>query len=127
MADKALVYLVKHQNADGSWSEPEYRQNTGVTAWCCLALMAEGSQPRVGRYGAEVDRGIGFILTSAQPNGVLRGAEGNPLGPMYEHAYSLLALATACGDTTPNLAVRGALAKAVQLALRSQKSDGGWR
>jgi hypothetical protein len=125
--EKALAYLARTQDADGGWSDTQFASNTGVTALCCLAFMAEGSRPREGKYGRNLDRGLEFLLKSAQTGGVLVGKASNPMGPGYEHAFATLTLLLAYGDMPWRPETRDVIAKALQLILRSQHLDGGWR
>jgi len=61
MTHKSLEYLLRMQNSDGSWSDSQYPLSTGVTALCCLALIAEGNQARVGPHGKALDKGIEYL------------------------------------------------------------------
>jgi hypothetical protein len=128
MIDKGLEYLVTKQDPNGGWSDTQFESNTGVTALCCLAFMAEGSRPRVGKYGKPMDRGLEFILRNVQTSGVIAGGKGNyELGPMYEHAYSMLALLYAYGDMPWRPQTQDVISRGIQAIARSQKLDGGWR
>ncbi|HET6429141.1 MAG TPA: hypothetical protein VFJ30_12065, partial [Phycisphaerae bacterium] len=127
MTDKALACLARSQNADGSFSDKDFPANTGVTALACLAFMAEGSRPRMGRYGKQIDRGLEFLLKNVEDSGIIAGKGSNPYGPMYEHVFSMLALLQACGDMPWRPQTREVLGKGIQAILRSQKLDGGWR
>jgi hypothetical protein len=129
MAGKSIAYIVANQNTDGSWSDTAYPRNTGVTALCCLALISEGNMPRVGPHGKALDRGIAFLLKTVQGNGTVAGTGADPLrdGPMYEHALATLALIYAYGNTPWRSEIREVIARSVQLILRTQKPDGGWR
>jgi len=137
MIEKALVYLKNTQASDGSWSDGvEFNSNTGVTALASLAFMAEGSQPRVGRYGVQVDRGMEFLIKSFQPSSHVIAAPGNSsnkLGPMYEHALSTLALLYAWGDMPwRKVETEEILTQAVQAIVYSQLKElkqggAGWR
>ena len=127
MNQRALEYLARVQDPDGGWSDTQFPSNTGVTALACLAFMAEGSQPRVGKYGRQLDRGLEFILNNVQSNGVISGKGSNPYGPGYEHAFSTLALLMASGDMPWRPQTRDVISRALQVLLRSQKLDGGWR
>ncbi len=115
------------QDPDGGWSDTQFPSNTGVTALACLAFMAEGSQPRVGKYGRQLDRGLEFILNNVQSIGVISGKGSNPYGPGYEHAFSTLALLMASGDMPWRPQTRDVISRALHVLLRSQKLDGGWR
>ncbi|MBE7466701.1 MAG: terpene cyclase/mutase family protein [Planctomycetes bacterium] len=127
MTEKALAFLARTQDADGGWSDKQYPSNTGVASLACLAMMAEGSQPRVGRFGKHIDRGMEFLLKNVQSSGVIAGKGSNPYGPMYEHAFSTLALLLAQGDMPWRPETRDAVAKAIQAIGKAQHLDGGWR
>ncbi len=127
MSSAALEYLAKTQDADGGWSDTQFPSNTGVTALACLAFMAEGSRPRIGTYGREVDRGIEFLLKNVQTSGVIAGKGSNPLGPGYEHAFSTLALLYAYGDNPRRTEIRDVISRAIQASAKAQRLDGGWR
>src|SRR5262245_59929194 len=91
--DRALRFLVRTQNADGSWTcdagkkvnndyhvFPDAKDTTtnkmipggkdshhvGVTSLAVLAFLASGHAPGRGPYGAVVDRAVGFLLTCVQ-------------------------------------------------------------
>jgi hypothetical protein len=126
--DRALDYLARTQDPDGGWSDAHYSSNTGVTALACMAFMAEGSRPRVGKYGKQLDAGLEFILNHVKPgSGVLAGKGNNPYGPMYEHAYATLALLFAYGDMPWRPDIHEVLSNAIEVLKKSQKQDGGWR
>jgi hypothetical protein len=127
MTDKALKYLADTQAPNGSWSDMQYKSSSGVTALCCLAFMSEGSRPRVGKYGKNLDKGLDFLLANVQGNGVIAAEGNNPLGPMYEHVLSSMALMFSYGDMPWRPQLQDVLAKSVQILSRSQKIDGGWR
>jgi len=129
MTQKALDYLARTQGPDGGWGDMQFKPtNTGVTALACLALLAEGSRPRVGRFGKPLDRGLEFLLKSVRKgSGVIAGVGSNELGPMYEHALSTLTLLMACGDMPWKPELREVLGGAVDAIKKSQHLDGGWR
>ena len=128
MTEKTLAYLARTQDADGGWSDAHYASNTGVTALVCLAFMAEGSRPRIGRFGKPLNDGLEFLLKNVKKgSGVIAGKGCNPYGPMYEHTLSTLALLFACGDMPWKPEIRGVLSDAVEALKKSQRQDGGWR
>lgn len=127
MIDKCLAYLARTQDADGGWSDKNYPSNTGVTSLATYAFIAEGSQPRSGKYGKNIDRAMEFVLKNVQSNGVIAGKGSNPYGPIYEHAFSTLALLLTQGDMPWRPEARDVVAKAIQSLGRAQHLDGGWR
>ena len=124
---RALEWLAAHQNKDGSWSDGGYQHNTAVTAFALLAFMSQGHLPGQGQYGPEVARGCRFLLAAARPrDGYLIGAHGGGNMGMYCHAMSTLALAELWGMTA-DLKIKPTLRKALDLIVRCQNHEGGWR
>jgi hypothetical protein len=128
MTERSLTYLIQTQDSDGGWSDTHYPSNTGVTALACLALMAEGSRPRIGKYGEPLNDGLEFLLGNVNKgSGVIAGKGSNPNGPMYEHALSTLALLYASGDMPWKPEIREVITGAIEAIKKSQRQDGGWR
>ncbi|HYT93353.1 MAG TPA: prenyltransferase/squalene oxidase repeat-containing protein [Gemmataceae bacterium] len=126
---RALEWLAARQNADGSWTDGRYAHNTAITAFALLAFMSQGHLPNQGQFGPEVAKGARFLLATARAapgeisDGYLVGARG---GNMYCHAMATLALAELWGQTGDD-EIRPVLKKAVDLIVRSQNYQGGWR
>jgi prenyltransferase beta subunit len=121
---KALSYIKRTQNPDGSWGSSGYGRHPAITAVACMALMAQGNLPGRGRYGGNVERGVTFLMKSVHPStGFIRGSGG---GRMYGHGFATLCLAEAYG-MMPSAGLRQKLRLAVRCIVKSQKPDGGWR
>jgi squalene cyclase len=120
---KALEWLAKQQNPDGSWSSAQYQHNTAMTAYALLAFMAQGHVPAQGLYGPEVAKGCRFLMASARTDGYLIGVRG---GNMYCHGIATLALAELWGMTGDE-EVKPVLKKAIDLIVGCQSPEGGWR
>jgi hypothetical protein len=120
---RALEWLAHKQNTNGSWSTSRFPQNTAVTAFALLAFMSQGHLPNQGLYGPEVAKGSRFLIACARPDGYLVGAHG---GNMYCHAMATLALAELWGMTGDD-EIKPVLKKAVELIIRCQNHEGGWR
>ena len=120
-----LRYLARTQNRDGSWSGTGgYARNVGISALATMAFMANGSQPGRGEFGANIDRGLDFVLASVRRDGYITAGGRSR---MYEHGFATLLLGQAYGMTQ-----RQDIAEKLRLAIaviqRSQKRvDGGWR
>jgi squalene cyclase len=120
---KALEWLASKQADDGSWSESRYPHNTAITAYALLAFMSQGHLPKQGLYGPEVAKGARFLISSARDDGYIVGARG---GNMYCHAMATLALAELWGMTGDD-EIRPVVKKAVELIVKCQSNEGGWR
>lgn len=127
MSAKALDYLRKSQQADGSWGDKQWPQNAGVTALCCLALFAEGSLPRQGPSGQQLARGLEFLLDNCKEDGQIVARDVYTHGPMYDHSWATLCLLQAHGNMPWRRDLRDKLSRAIQLLLKYQHVDGGWR
>jgi len=122
--DRGLAYLAGTQRQDGSWPG-SYGATTGIVASCSLSFMAAGHIPGRGKYGANVSRCFEFILSKAQPDGLLyrNGMKG---APMYHHGLAALALAEGWG-MTQDRRMQETLKRAIELILSCQNQKGGWR
>jgi len=135
--DKALEYLARTQRPDGSWPGKTYNKNSAISGLAVMAFMAKGHTPGEGRYGEHINRGIDYVLKSADPKtGYIVAKDSASHGGMYSHGICTLMLAEAVGMTTGERErrTRAALEKAVKLILDAQKikrsnrrQQGGWR
>ena len=122
--DSGLRYLAKTQLEDGSWKTAAFGAPTAVASLAGLAFMSDGHLPGRGKYAGNVARALDYVLKSAQPTGLLE--YGTPHHAMYSHAFSTLFLAEAWGMTArPD--IRDKLKNAVDLIIRTQNREGGWR
>ena len=115
--EKALAWLKDQQNRDGSWG------NTAITSFAILAYMANGHVPNQGLYGPEVSKGVRNLLASARDDGYLVGPRG---GNMYCHGMAALALTQVWGMTGDE-EVKKVLKKSIDLIVKTQNHEGGWR
>ena len=120
---RALGWLAKKQNQDGSWSEARYPHNPAITAFSLLAFLSQGHIPNQGMYGKELTRGQRFLLSCARDDGYLIGTRG---GNMYAHAMATLALAELWGVNNDKR-IKPVLKKAIDLIVGCQSREGGWR
>ena len=123
---RGLAYLAGRQRDDGSYGEGPYRGNVAVTAFVSRAMMAAGSKPGAGQYGDKLSKSVDYLLRLAQPNGLIASKEPRENGPMYGHAFALGFLAQ-CQKASPWADVRETMVKAVEVIVKSQNRDGGWR
>lgn len=129
-----LKWLAAEQQASGAWTTKDYGESTATTSLAMMALMAGGHVPGEGPYGRLLSRGLAWLLSQQQENGLLVGRESGH-GPMYSHGIATLMLAEICGMTEGAQAdqCRQSLQQAVRLIVDAQnhrkppEHDGGWR
>jgi prenyltransferase beta subunit len=120
---RALAWIAQQQNSDGSWSDGKYSHNTAVTSFALLAFLSQGHLPGQGTYGPEVAKAARFLMAAARDDGYLVGTRG---GNMYCHGMATLALAELFGMTGDE-EIKPVLKKAVDLTVKCQNGEGGWR
>lgn len=124
--EKGLDFLAGRQQDDGAFSTSGDGRNAAVCALAGIAWLAEGSTPGRGKYGQHVDRVTGYLLDNARASGLFSVEEAVSRGPMYEHGFATLFLAEVYG-MSPRDDLRDKLTRAVDLIVRTQNSEGGWR
>ena len=124
--DLGLNYLAGQQQEDGAFGTGGYSRNVAVCSLAGMAFISSGSTDGRGPYGAEVGRCLDFVLANAQDDGFINVPGSSSHGPMYGHGFATLFLAEAYG-TSPRAELRPKLAKAVELIISTQNSEGGWR
>jgi len=122
--DRGLAYLANQQRGDGSFYDYRYRSAMAINSFALLAFLAGGHTPGRGPYGRHVARSVEYHLKHVQATGLI--AHGVPHYAMYSHGMSTLALAEVYG-ITKSPEIRSALKKAVELIIRCQNNQGGWR
>lgn len=115
--DRGLRSLAASQQADGSWGGGYKAANTSVAL---MAFMLKGYFPDKGEHGKTLDKAVGYLLKRIKDGGGYVG------GNMYEHGLTTLALSEAWGMSR-RTDIRDALKKAVEIILRAQSREGGWR
>lgn len=141
----ALLWLARHQNADGSWSahkhtgdaedacvpapgNPEF--DVGLTGLSLLAFLGAGythlSRDVVEghRFGDVVKIGLQFLMNAQDPCGRIGSDE--PSKYMYNHLLGAFALSEAYGLTESPL-VRDAAQRGVDFAVQAQNPGKAWR
>jgi prenyltransferase beta subunit len=131
--DKALNRLSQNQNPDGSWNGGfGGNRDPAVTALCVMAFLSAGHVPGEGPYAGVIEKGVRFVVSQQQQNGVIAGGGfGNSM--MYSHGICTLMLAEIIGqwpDRKESSNLRQRLVVAVQYIKEAQcRTPGqqGWR
>ena len=124
--NKALGYLARRQNDDGSVGSGNYSRNVAVCSLSGMAFMAGGSTPRRGPFGENTAGCVDYILAHTQDRGFITAEGASSHGPMYGHGFATLFLAEAFGMTW-RMDIGEKLAKAVEQIVATQNKEGGWR
>jgi prenyltransferase beta subunit len=124
--EKGLQFLAQRQLEDGAFATGGYGRNAAVVALAGMAWLASGSTPGRGAYGEEVARSTDYLLDHAEDSGFISVEGAMSHGPMYEHGFATLFLAEVYGMSSRD-DLREKLASAVDLIVRTQNAEGGWR
>ncbi len=137
--DRALTWIARHQRADGAFEAPDLGQ-PGITSLCLLAFLARGHLPGEGPYGAPMERGVAYVLSCTNEDGLIalvgRGSQEATHNAPYNHSISALLLAEIYGMTggRGRDRMRRAIRDAIVFTCDWQKGpkqtplyDGGWR
>ena len=131
--DRALRFLEERQNPNGSWTDRVGRKvhysyegvvtdHVGVTALVGMAFLANGSLPNRGPYAKSIRGALEYVLEHTQMTGFISSRNSR----MYSHAFAALFLAEVYGMTGDSK-VREKLKIAMQLIVKAQNKEGGWR
>ena len=114
--DRGLEYMASKERPEGGWFD-----NQAVNGLACLAFMGRGHVPGRGPYRDVLERAKRAVLAAQDDSGIIITK-----GQMYEHALATLALAEMYGMDYDPLLEEG-LRKAVNVIVRAQSDNGGWR
>jgi len=137
--DRALVWLAKQQDSDGSIDAPDSAQ-PAATSLTVMAFLSKGHVPGEGPYGRALDKAIDFVLRCQQSDGLLAcsgaGSRSNGKTANYNHAIAGLMLTEVYGMTDRSRAakLKPAIVNALNFTRRNQTlpkgypgDQGGWR
>lgn len=115
---RALRWLKKNQQADGSWRA----QKIAMTGLAVLTFLAHGEKPgESAEFGETVQKALEFLIKSQRADGRFNGMDGAE----YAQPIATYALCEAYGMTiNPN--VKAAAEKALGPIIQGQHPTGGW-
>jgi hypothetical protein len=116
---RGIEWLEHNQGSEGNWRS----NDLGLVSIGALAFLADGHLPKRGQYGRAADRAINYVISNAQPDGLLNIADSRR--DMYNHGLSAFVLGQVHGMTDhPRINVT--LDRALKLIANTQCDDGGW-
>jgi hypothetical protein len=110
---KALEWLARHQEPDGSWET----KNAAHTSFALLAFLGAGHTCKVGKYRDNVQRGLCWLVRQLKENE--RCSTCN-----YTQGLVAFALAEACAMMPDNTELRDAAQKAINGVSAGQHKTG---
>ncbi len=121
-----LALLLSRQSPDGSFLSSDWGRDAGVCSLVGLALLSRGVRSGFGPAGKALQQIGRYLCDQAQESGFIV-VQGSPShGQMYGHGFATLFLSELYG-TSPIGDIRPKLSAAVDLIVRSQNEQGGWR
>lgn len=145
--ERALAWLAKQQQSDGSFSTLPQGQ-PAITGLCTMAFLAHGHLPNEGPYGRQLSQAVrymascqkdsGLIALMGPEGGIYRGGASHRVGGAlsYNHAISSLALSEIYGVSAEKNThmLRPVIESSLSLTLQMQRwkkrrkpDEGGWR
>jgi hypothetical protein len=134
---RALVFLARHQRADGSWGLHDWnrtpdcddtcrqqggeRSDVAATALALLPFLGAGQTHLEGQHAPVVFKALGWLAERQKEDGGLLDG-----GNMYAHGQAAIALCEAyalSGDDQ----LREPAQRALNFIVRAQHARGGWR
>src|SRR5262249_18539194 len=78
--DKGLEWLARNQNRDGHWEAAGGQYAPAMTGVAGMAMLAEGSTTREGKYANNIRKARDWFMSRSQPNGLLCNPGGMEAG-----------------------------------------------
>lgn len=90
--NKGLEYLLRQQNADGSWNDPTGRPDVAFTSLAIAGIAGAPAEVKE-RHAAAIEKAVAYILAQQQPDGGFYHPLVFPNLMNYKTAIALMALA----------------------------------
>lgn len=125
---RALRWLKKHQDEDGSWTTRTDGGEGGyngaapaMTGLALLAYLAHGETPASEEFGLTVEKAIRWIVDNQKSDGRFKGKDGND----YCHPIAAYAISEAYGLTKIPM-IKEVAEKSIDAIIKGQHASGGW-
>lgn len=124
---RGLEWLAAHQSRLGHWAAANDRYPTAMTALAGMAFLCEGSTTTQGKYAANVNRAVEYLVNRSRTNGLIGDSRDDRY--TYGHGFSMLFLSQVLGeeeDAERREQLIDVLTRAVVFTGRAQTTGGGW-
>lgn len=125
---RGLEWLAAHQSRLGHWTGSREAYPTSMTALAGTAMLCEGSTTTQGKYAANINRAVEYLVNRSRTNGLI----GDPTRDdryTYGHGFAMLFLSQVLGeeeDAERREQLIDVLTRAVAFTGRAQTKSGGW-
>jgi hypothetical protein len=124
--NKALRWLARVQNENGSWGEGNFGPESGHPAHTGLALLTflgHGETPLSEQYGMTVQKAMRWLAEYGHQSDLASRCNKRPMG--YAHGIATYAICEAYGMTKIPI-MQGAMEACVEVIIDGQMSNGGF-
>lgn len=125
--DRGLNYFREKLDRGIMPGDGAFRNDSAITALAGMAFLSSGSTPTEGPDAAAVQKCVDFILKNQRKNGVLASTSASEQGTVYAHGFAVTFLAECLGMSPDDARLRAILEKGVDLIVKAQGPNGGWR
>lgn len=120
---RALRWLKKNQDPDGSWTKVDKNEPTSMAGLALLCFLAHNETPASEEFGQTVEKAMKYIVSKQQPNGTFGNVAGNPAA--YVHGICTYAIAEGYA-LTKIMALKDAVEKGMAVIVNGQQPLGGF-
>jgi squalene cyclase len=118
---RALRWLKKNQESDGSWKGSKKNVPPAMTAMALLAYLAHGETPDKEEFGPTVKKALDWFIANQEANGRFKGRDGND----YSQPIAAYAVCEAYG-LTQHPTIKDVAVKAITEVVKGQHASGGF-
>jgi hypothetical protein len=125
---RGLDWLASRQSRLGHWVAAQGFYPTAITALSATALLCEGSTTTQGKYSANIQRAVNYLVSRSNKSSGLIGAREDDKYT-YGHGFSMLFLSQVLGeeeDADRRKELIEVLTRAVKFSGQAQTAAGGW-
>ncbi|MDO4549817.1 MAG: terpene cyclase/mutase family protein [Planctomycetia bacterium] len=124
---KGLDHFRRKMDAGQTLGDGGFQDHPAIIALVGMAFLSAGSTPMEGEDAKYVAKCVEMLLSQARVNGVIarEGISGQSL--MYGNGFALTFLAECYGMSSEDEKIRVVIQKSVEMLIRAQNEEGGWR
>ena len=114
---RALRWLKKNQDEDGSWTKADKVDPVAMAGLALLCFLAHNETPSSPEFGATVEKAMKYLVSKQGANGVF--------GRDYTHGIATYALSEGFA-LTKIMALKDAMDKGIDYIIKGQQPEGGF-